>query len=142
VDNPSIIEPTTPRILPELDDCNRPFWTGGATGQLLIQRCGDCRRWVHPPTSRCPSCGGPLAPEPVSGTGTILTYTENHQPYRPDVPPPYVIAIVVLDEPGDIRLPTNIVRTRTGTALACGQRVRVLFERNGEVYVPLFEPDE
>jgi uncharacterized OB-fold protein len=141
VDNRTL-EPTASRILPPLTDCNRAFWTGGATGQLLIQRCADCRRWVHPPTSACPACGGPLAPEAVSGTGTIFTYTENSQPYRPDVPVPYVIAIVVLDEQEDLRLPTNIVRADAREPLACGQRVRVLFERNGDVYVPVFEPIE
>jgi uncharacterized OB-fold protein len=139
VENPSSLEPTFPRILPALNNVNRPFWTGGATGQLLIQRCRDCSRWVHPPTGQCPVCGGPLSPEPVSGTGTILTFTENFQPYRPDVPPPYVIAIVVLDEQDDLRLPTNIVGADDQSALECGQRVRVRFERNGEVYVPVFE---
>ncbi|MFI5042327.1 MAG: zinc ribbon domain-containing protein [Acidimicrobiales bacterium] len=44
-----IIEPALPRVLPTLTDHNRAFWTGGATGELLIQRCGACRRWMHPP---------------------------------------------------------------------------------------------
>jgi len=136
---PRIINPTAPRTLPELNDVNRPFWTGGAEGQLLIQRCSACRLWVHPPTNACQHCGGDLREQAVLGTGTIFTFTVNHQQYHPDVQPPYVIAIVVLDEQEDLRLPTNIVNADPGE-LWCGQPVRVLFEPNGEVYVPVFEP--
>jgi uncharacterized OB-fold protein len=128
-----------PRMLPSLDDANRPFWTGGATGQLLILRCGACGRWVHPPVEQCPSCAGELSPQPVSGKGTIFTLTVNEQQFHPDVPPPYVIAIVVLDEQDDLRLPTNIVNADSD-ALQVGAPVQVLFEQHGEVFVPVFEP--
>ncbi len=126
-------------MLPALTDLNRPFWTGGANGELLIQHCAACRRWVHPPVERCPECAGELRYEPVSGNGTIFTYTQNVQPFHPDVPPPYVIAIVELEEQADLRLPTNIVNC-DADALECGMPVRVLFEHQGEVFVPVFEP--
>jgi uncharacterized protein len=126
-------------MLPRLNDLNRPFWTGGAQGQLLIQRCPACHRWVHPPAIRCLACDGPLEYEPVSGTGTIFAFTVNHQPFHPDVPPPYVIAIVELDEQDDLRIPTNIVDC-DAAILECGTPVRVLFEPCGEIFYPLFEP--
>jgi uncharacterized protein len=126
-------------MLPALNEINRAFWTGGAQGELLIQRCETCKRWVHPPASVCPACGGGVRPEPVSGRGTIFTLTENFQQFHPDVPPPYVIAIVVLDEQDDLRLPTNIVDCEPA-ALECGTPVRVVFEQQGEVFVPLFTP--
>ena len=139
MDDP-VLEATTPRILPPLTDVDRPFWTGGRDGSLLIQRCAGCRRWVHPPTGDgCPECGGELVYEPVSGNGTVFTFTVNHQQFHPDVPPPYVIAIVELDEQADLRLPTNLVDTDPD-ALACGMPVRVRFEHNGEVYLPVFGP--
>jgi uncharacterized OB-fold protein len=75
----------------------------------------------------------------VSGRGTIFTFTENFQQFHPDVPPPYVIAIVVLDEQDDLRLPTNIVDCDPA-ALECGAPVRVVFEQQGEIFVPLFTP--
>jgi uncharacterized OB-fold protein len=128
-----------PRILPPLTDLNRPFWTGGANGELLIQRCAECRRWTHPPVEQCAACGGALAPEAVRGTGTVFTYTENFQQFHPDVPPPYLIGIVVLDEQDDLRLPTNIVHVDPST-IECGTPVKVLFEPQGEYFVPLFEP--
>jgi uncharacterized protein len=128
-----------PRILPPLTDLNRPFWTGGADGALLIQRCVDCRRWTHPPAEQCPACGGRLVPEAVSGTGTVFTFTENFQQFHPDVPPPYLIGIVVLDEQDDLRIPTNLVHCEP-SEIECGTPVRVLFERHGAYFVPLFEP--
>jgi uncharacterized OB-fold protein len=130
---------TLPRILPPLTDLDRPFWTAGSAGQLVIQRCASCRRWVHPPTEQCPACQGELAPEPVSGCGTVFTFTVNMHQYNPSVPAPYIIALVELDEQPDLRLPTNIVNCEI-EAVRCGMPVQVLFEQHGNVFVPVFEP--
>jgi uncharacterized OB-fold protein len=77
----------------------------------------------------------------VSGRGTVFTFTVNHQPFRPEVPPPYVIAIVELAEQAGLRVPTNLVGCELDR-VRCGMPVRVRFERHGEVFVPLFEPDD
>jgi uncharacterized OB-fold protein len=135
-----IIEPVGFRMLPALNELNRAFWTGGANGQLLIQRCAACRRWVHPPTSACPTCEGPVRPEPVSGRGSVYTFTVNAHQFHPEVDPPNLIAIVQLDEQDDLRIMTNIVGCDPG-AVRCGLPVQVLFERHDEVFYPLFAPD-
>src|SRR5690348_6918813 len=96
-------------MLPKLNDHNRAFWTGGADGNLMIAQCARCALWVHPPAADCPNCGGELIPRPVSGRGKVFTYTVNYQPFNPDVPVPYVIAIVELEEHADLRIATNIV---------------------------------
>jgi len=132
------IEATAPRILPPITETNRAFWTGGRTGQLLIQRCASCERWVHPPAEACAACGGPLNAKPVSGRGTVFTFTINGHSFHPQVPPPYVIAVVQLDEQDDLRLPTNIIGCEP-SAVTVGAAVRVVFEHNGDLYVPLFE---
>jgi uncharacterized OB-fold protein len=137
--NDRIAEATAPRILPALTDSNRAFWTGGANGELLIQRCEACRVWVHPPRERCTACGGALRPEPARGAGTIFTFTGNFQQFHPDVTPPYVIAVVELEDQAGLRMPTNIVNCEID-ALQIGMPVRVLFERHGEAFVPVFEP--
>ncbi|MGH8986197.1 MAG: Zn-ribbon domain-containing OB-fold protein [Acidimicrobiia bacterium] len=134
-----VIQPDTPRILPPLTETNTSFWTGGAHGELLILYCDACDCWVHPPVSTCPACAGPLTPRPARGTGTLFTFTINHHQYHPDVPPPYVVAIVELDEQSGLRLPTNIVHA-SGADLRCGMPVQVLFEQHGNVFVPVFEP--
>jgi uncharacterized OB-fold protein len=128
------------RILPPLDDDNREFWTSGATGALHLPRCTSCRRWVFPPRRSCPSCAGSAEYEPVSGKGRVFTYTVNHHVFNPEVPVPYVVAIVELVEQDGLRFTTNIVNCPPD-AVDIGMSVRVLFEQHGEVFVPIFEPD-
>jgi uncharacterized protein len=127
-------------MAPAVTDLNRAYWTGGAEGRLLIQRCAPCGRWIHPPVDRCPECGGAeLRPEPVSGRGTVFTFTVNRHPFNPTVPVPYVIALVELDEQADLRLTTNIVNCPP-EEVKVGMPVQVLFEQQDGLYVPLFEP--
>jgi uncharacterized protein len=123
---------------PALDDDNRAFWTGGHSGELLIARCADCSSYSHPPTPRCGYChGDQVVPEPVSGRGTVYSFTINRQSWQPDLEVPYVIAIVALDEQPDIRLMTNIVDCDVDD-VAIGQPVEVVFQDRGEVSVPVF----
>ena len=129
----------TQRMLPTLTPENRHFWTGGAEGKLLILRCGNCGRWVHPPAPSCPDDGSELKPEAVSRAGSVFTYTVNRHPYNPAVPPPYVIAIVELPEQEGLRFMTNIVNCDP-ESVTIGMPVRVVFEDHGEIFVPLFEP--
>jgi len=128
-----------PRILPALTDIDRPYWTSGADGRLRIQHCATCDRYVHPPVPACPTCGTTPQFRSVSGRGSVFTFTVNHQPFHPDVPPPYVIAIVELEEQDDLRLPTNLVDC-DAEAVAIGQPVEVVFEQQGEHWIPLFRP--
>jgi len=133
------METVAPRIIPQLTDVNRPFWTGGENGELLVLRCSGCDRWVHPPVAACPACGGGLTPAPVSGRGTVFAFTVNEYAFNPAVPPPYVIAIVELEESDDLRVPTNIVGCDV-ESVYCSMPVQVRFEQHGDVFVPLFEP--
>lgn len=132
-----------PRMLPTIDDDNRAFWTGGGGGQLLIDRCTRCALWVSPPAADCPDCGAVLEAQPVSGRGSVFTYTVNHQPFNPAVPVPYVIAIVELDEQPGLRLAANIVDCEPDS-VRIGLPVEVRFERHDAdgdtAYVPVFAP--
>jgi uncharacterized OB-fold protein len=130
-------------MLPKLNEHNRAFWTGGRDGQLLITQCTQCGLWISPPAADCPGCDGELVARPVSGRGTVFTYTVNYQPYNPAVPLPYVIAIVTLDEQADLRIATNIVDCEPDSVFV-GLPVEVRFETqqvDGEdVFVPVFAP--
>jgi uncharacterized OB-fold protein len=131
------------RMLPKPHEHNRAFWTGGADGQLRIAQCIHCGLWVSPPAADCPDCGGLLEARPVSGRGTVFTYTVNYQPFNPAVPVPYVIAIVQLEEQDDLRIAANIVDCEPDSVYV-GLPVEVRFERqdvDGEtVFVPVFAP--
>ena len=128
------------RLLPPLDDDSREFWTSGASGSLRLPFCASCARWIFPPSRRCPACGGPAEYRTLSGKGRVFTYTVNHHAYNPEVPVPYVIAIVELVEQDRLRFTTNVVNCAPNE-VEIGLPVRVLFEEQGEVFVPVFEPD-
>jgi uncharacterized OB-fold protein len=130
---------SAPRAQPRLDSDNRSFWTGGAAGQLLIMRCRDCARFIHPPRPICPKClSENVAPEAVAGTGLVDTFTLNYQKWNPSLEVPFVIARVALDGAPGVYLTTNIVGCPP-EEVDIGDRVRVTFEQQGEIYYPLFE---
>jgi uncharacterized OB-fold protein len=129
----------TPRVLPRLDAENRFFWTGGADGKLRLLRCQACATFIHPPRPVCRKClSENVAPEPLPGTGTVDTFTVNYQEWRPGLETPYVIARVAIDGAPGVYLTTNIVGCPVD-AVDIGDRVRVRFEQQGEIYLPLFE---
>ena len=130
------------RLLPQVTPENEHFWLGGAEGELRFLRCGSCRYHVHPPAPLCPVClSRDLTPDVVSGRAVVHTFTVNHQPWIPGFDPPYVVAIVELDEQEGLRLTTNLVNCEPED-VSIGMRVKVLFEDLGEgVFLPLFEPD-
>ncbi|WP_379509996.1 Zn-ribbon domain-containing OB-fold protein [Novosphingobium bradum] len=132
---------TSPRALPRITEMNAHFWCGGADGQLHILRCGACGTWIHPYAARCPSCrSADVAPQPVSGRGTVVGFTINVQPWLPGVKVPYVVAMVQLDEQADIRLLTNLPRTPI-EEVSVGCRVKVYFEQHDKIFLPLFEAE-
>ncbi|MCW2514728.1 MAG: putative nucleic-acid-binding protein containing a Zn-ribbon [Mycobacterium sp.] len=132
------------RMIPELTADVREFWTGGADGRLHVPYCESCARWTLPPEDACPRCDAPLASRPVSGDGTVFTYTVNQHAFNPAVPPPYVIAIVELAEQDDLRLAANIVDCEPDS-ITIGMPVTVRFERqpvaDDTAFVPVFAPD-
>lgn len=127
-------------MLPVLDDDNREFWTAGSSGRLHVPRCTSCDRWVFPPSKACPTCSGATEYQAVSGKGHVFTHTVNHQPFNPEVPVPYSIAIVELVEQEGLRFTTNVVNCPP-ESVEIGMPVHVVFEQQGEVFVPIFEPD-
>lgn len=130
------------RIIPAVTPENEHFWCGGKNDELCFLRCDACATYVHPPAPVCPNClGRDLTPETVSGRATVATYTINHHPWIPGFDPPYVVAIVELEEQPGLRLMTNIVECSPGE-VAIGMSVEVVFEDTGEdgVFLPLFRP--
>lgn len=128
------------RMLPEISDQNRFFWTSGKDGELQITRCSKCSYYIHPPAPICPEClCREVAPATVSGNATVVSYTINYQKWHPMMEVPFVIAIVELDEQKGLNLTTNIINTPI-ESVTMGMKVNVVFEDCGEVFVPLFEP--
>jgi uncharacterized protein len=128
-----------PRMLNLLPPGRRTFWTGGQDGRLRLLRSRSTGRWIHPFWNVADD-DPDVAPEAVSGKGKVFTFTVNHHAYNPAVPPPYVVAIVELAEQDDLRIATNIVNCAPED-VAVDMPVRVRFEPQGDMFVPVFEPD-
>lgn len=129
-----------PRV--RLDAVNRPFWTGGGEGRLLICRCRDCAAFIHPPQPMCRACwSDDVGPEAVSGRARVQSYTVNHQPWAPGMKVPFVIARVALEDAPGVILTTNIVGCAPET-VSIGQQVQVVFEEQDGIFYPLFEPTD
>jgi uncharacterized OB-fold protein len=75
----------------------------------------------------------------VSGRAAVATFTVNHQPWIPGFDPPYVVAMVEIDEQPSVRLTTNIVGCEPHD-VCIGMPVQVRFEPHDDVWIPLFEP--
>ncbi len=133
------------RVLPDLSESTREFWTGGAHGELRFQHCDACGVIQHPPSPICFACHSKrLAWKPVSGRATVASFTINHQPWMPGPPLPWIIAIVEIEEDPKVRLTANLVNIAV-EQVAIDLPVRAIFEHHpdpeGDVWIPLFEPD-
>lgn len=116
------------------------FWEACARGELLLQRCGACGTFRHPPSSICPKC---LSDRhewvPASGRGTVYTYAVVRQALRSNWEEklPYVVAVVELDEGPKIL--TNLVNVPP-EAVSIGMPVEVTFEERDGSVLPVFQP--
>jgi len=98
------------RVLPELTELTEFFWKSGEDRKLRFQRCSECGELRHPPSAVCPYCRSlEWTAAEVSGRGVVAGFTLNEQMWIPSFPPPYVIAIVAIEEDDRIRLTTNVV---------------------------------
>lgn len=128
-----------PRPQPRLDRDNRFFWTSGADGVLRFLQCKDCQTFIHPPRPVCRKClSENVVPTDVPGTGIVDTFTVNHQPWAPDMEVPFVIARVAIDGAPGVYLTTNIIGCPVDE-VDVDDKVRVTFQQEGDVFLPLFE---
>lgn len=94
--------------LPKPSLTSRPFWDAARRHELMLQQCGECRRFIYYPRDRCPHCfSDQLKWERVNGRGKLYSYTVvRRASSRSFADAPYVLAIVELDE--GVKMTTNI----------------------------------
>jgi hypothetical protein len=95
---------------PYATETSRPFWEGLRRGEVRLQRCRACARWVFYPRSHCPGClSDALAWQTVSGRGRLHTFTISRVPtvamFADEVP--QRLAVVELEE--GVRLTSTLV---------------------------------
>lgn len=123
-----------------MSELGQPYWDGAARGELVIQRCCDCGRWIHFPEPACPSCGsGRLDFAPVSGDGTVETFSVIYRSFVADFAgrTPYVIAWIGLPEQAGLRVFANVTGCEP-SEVAIGMPVEVCFEQRDGRAVPNF----
>lgn len=125
--------------VPVPDPVSAGYWESLAGGVFAICRCGDCRRWMHPPQETCRYCGGLTAFEAVTGVGTVFSFIVVRHQSIPGHVPPYVVAIVELDEQPGLRL-TALVEAEPSD-VAIGAPVRAVIREIGTsgFHAPSFE---
>jgi len=122
----SVVLPPVP--VPDPDTA--PYWGGLKNGKLMLCRCDDTGRWIHPPLERSRFTGGPVHFEQVSGEGAIYSYIVVRQALVPGRMPPFVIALVELAEQPGLRI--SAVIDADPADVRIGQRVELRIVGLGE----------
>jgi uncharacterized OB-fold protein len=104
------------------------YWNAAKDHQLCLLRCQTCGHFVHFPRPICDNCQSTdLAPEEISGRGTLYTYCTVMQagsPYFVDKVP-YVIGVIDIEEEPGVRIPAGI--EGFDSDLRCGMPMEVFF---------------
>jgi uncharacterized protein len=130
-----------PSPIPDLEA--EEFWTGCNRGDLLMQRCAECKKFRWLPRPMCPACNS-LRCEwvKVSGKGSVYSFTIITHPVHPAAVSrvPYNVAQVQLDEDPELILVTNLVGLKNDE-IRIDMPVQVVFEEHEPgVKLPKFAP--
>jgi uncharacterized protein len=115
------------------------FWEGARAGELRIQRCAECGALRHPPGPMCPHCNAVKRDHvTAAGRGVVHSYVVHHHPPVPGTDPPYVVALVELEE--GVRMVGNLLGCPPGEAYV-GMPVELEFQRmDEELTLPQWRP--
>jgi hypothetical protein len=128
-----------PRITPDAE----AYWDTVRTARLrTCQRCTRCDRLQFHPRLLCVQCTGPVEQLPLSGHGTVYSYTVVHRaPGGFTGLAPYAVALVDLDE--GVRVMGRLI-TDHPEDIRIGRRVETVIEEPGgspdETPLPQFVP--
>jgi acyl dehydratase/uncharacterized OB-fold protein len=96
--------------MPVMTEISRPFWQGLNEGEVRIQQCNQCEGWVFFPRRHCSHClAHDLEWRPVSGRGTLYSYTLTRIPTLPEFADelPQMLAVVELEQ--GVRINSTLV---------------------------------
>lgn len=119
---------------------DQPFWDGAREGRLRLQRGTRSGRFqFYPRGHSLAERGEPLEWVDSPGLGTVHTFTVVHRSFYENLPAPFVMAIIDLDE--GVRMTAHVVDVDPG-AVRIGLRVRAEFRNRGEgLPVLVFRPE-
>lgn len=86
-----------------------PFWAAAARHELVVQRCASCGALRHYPQPMCPDCHGTdHAWQPLSGRGTVYTFTVSHQAFHPAWRDRVPVAIATIELEEGVRMVSDL----------------------------------
>jgi uncharacterized OB-fold protein len=118
------------------DPITYPFWEAAERHELLIQHCPECDSYQFYPRPFCLACNtSNVEWVQAKGVATIYSLTTVHVQIAPQLNPPYVAAVIELDE--GPRMLTNI----EGGSPRIGDRVKLAWrEREDAPPLPIWTP--
>lgn len=136
---------TSSKPLPAMTEQTRPFWTGARSGQLMLQKCGNCATFNFFPKPWCIECGSrDLAWTQAKPYGTVYSYTisrtvvMNSPVWQAELP--VVMCLIDLDD--GARMYAQVTGCAP-EAMHIGMRVQAYFEAiDDEAGIPKFRPIE
>jgi uncharacterized OB-fold protein len=124
-----------------LDHDSAAHYRGRLQRRLLLNRCGACGTWHHPPKPVCPTCwSSDVSATEVSGDGTIHLAVFLHQgPPAPgvDYATPYPVVTVELDEQPGLRFTSTVIGS-PNEAITIGARVQLDWIDRAGTPLPVF----
>ncbi len=140
-------ETTEFQPVPPASELTGPYWAGGLSGELRLQKCGSCGHVRYPISTICPVCWSPDSTwTAMSGRGTVQSYIVfervYHDAWSDQVP--YAVALIELDEGPVVH--SNVVGV-PADQVRVGQPVTVVFERRSATaalpqFTPVADPGE
>jgi len=121
---------------PTIEPGTEYFWAQAKAGELNVKACKSCGKLHWYPRTLCPFCMGETEYKPVSGKGTVYSFSVMQR----GNPNPYCIAYVTLEE-GPTMM-TQIVDCDLDS-VKIGQAVELVFkptEGEDTPPVPMFRP--
>ncbi len=129
------------RLTPQPSPETQRYWDGCKRHELWLPYCKQCDQHFFYPRAFCPRCfSWEIEWRQASGRGTVYTFAIQYRAYAPGFEPPYVTAIIQLDE--GPRLLTNLVDIEPDAEkIRCDMPVEVTFEDvTDEISLPKFRP--
>ncbi len=116
------------------------YWNKLESGELWLEFCSHCRKFIFYPRERCPHCqqlGLQWIQSP--GTGTLYSYTIVHVSPLPEFQDktPYIYALVELDE--GVRLATNLIDCPLDK-VQIGMPLKLVCTKRAGRNLPVFKP--
>lgn len=110
------------------DPTTEAFWQACLERRLIVQHCKRCGHHQFYPRPFCLACESTeVGWVEAKGTGTVYSITTVRLPVTEELPPPYQLALIDLDE--GARLLSNI----EGPEARIGDKVSLAWRERGEL---------